>query len=235
MSSSLLAHRHRRRLRVRQHPAGEAGGRLRDRARAEPQAVPRRRGARGPQARPHADLGLLGLFVVALGLPLYWLNEPGRQAGETKDLEAKFVDAGRGDVRTDRARAGSTAPSATAQGRRRRRAVHDHRTPQGDFVGRSRGRRRRSTRCCCATAVRRSPTSSPTAARSRRCRRGALARQRPAERPADPEPRRLPAVDPDHAEAGAGGGQEGAGQGDEGEGPDLRREQSRPRRRPSCR
>ena len=38
--------------------------------------------------------GLLGLFVVALGLPLYWLNEPGRQAGETKDLEAKFVARG---------------------------------------------------------------------------------------------------------------------------------------------
>jgi mono/diheme cytochrome c family protein len=38
--------------------------------------------------------GLLGLFVVALGLPLYWLNEPGRQNGETKDLEAKFVKRG---------------------------------------------------------------------------------------------------------------------------------------------
>ena len=38
--------------------------------------------------------GLLGLFVVALGLPLYWLNEPGRQAGEAKDLERKFVERG---------------------------------------------------------------------------------------------------------------------------------------------
>ena len=25
--------------------------------------------------------GLIGLFIVGLGLPLYWLNEPGRQDG----------------------------------------------------------------------------------------------------------------------------------------------------------
>ncbi|MCU1354712.1 MAG: hypothetical protein JWM89_130 [Acidimicrobiales bacterium] len=40
------------------------------------------------------SLGLLGLFVVGIGLPLYWLQEPGRQANATGDLERKFVDRG---------------------------------------------------------------------------------------------------------------------------------------------
>ncbi|MGI8757119.1 MAG: c-type cytochrome [Acidimicrobiales bacterium] len=38
--------------------------------------------------------GLLGLFVVGIGLPLYWLQEPGRQGNESGDLERKFVDRG---------------------------------------------------------------------------------------------------------------------------------------------
>jgi len=38
--------------------------------------------------------GLLGLFICALGLPLYWLSEPGRQSGASKDFERKFVDRG---------------------------------------------------------------------------------------------------------------------------------------------
>lgn len=39
-------------------------------------------------------VGLLGIFVVALGLPLYWLSEPGRQDGAIKDFKRKFVDRG---------------------------------------------------------------------------------------------------------------------------------------------
>ncbi len=38
--------------------------------------------------------GLLGLFVVAIGLPLYWLSEPGRQDGAVKDFSRKFADRG---------------------------------------------------------------------------------------------------------------------------------------------
>jgi hypothetical protein len=40
------------------------------------------------------SLGLLGLFVIGIGLPLYWLQEPGRQANAKGNLERKFVDRG---------------------------------------------------------------------------------------------------------------------------------------------
>lgn len=40
------------------------------------------------------SLGLLALFVVGIGLPLYWLQEPGRQTNEKGNLHRKFVDRG---------------------------------------------------------------------------------------------------------------------------------------------
>jgi mono/diheme cytochrome c family protein len=40
------------------------------------------------------SLGLLGLFVVGIGLPLYWLQEPSRQDNAKGDLKRKFVDRG---------------------------------------------------------------------------------------------------------------------------------------------
>jgi len=42
------------------------------------------------------SLGLLGLFIVGIGLPLYWLQEPGRQANAKGDSERKFIDRGAG-------------------------------------------------------------------------------------------------------------------------------------------
>jgi len=38
--------------------------------------------------------GLVGLFVVAITLPLYWLNEPARQDGAAKDFKTAFVKRG---------------------------------------------------------------------------------------------------------------------------------------------
>lgn len=38
--------------------------------------------------------GLVGLFVVAITLPLYWLNEPGRQEGARKQFKSAFVNRG---------------------------------------------------------------------------------------------------------------------------------------------
>jgi len=38
--------------------------------------------------------GLIGLFICAIGLPLYWLNEPGRQSGAEKDFKEKFAERG---------------------------------------------------------------------------------------------------------------------------------------------
>lgn len=39
-------------------------------------------------------MGLVGLFVVAITLPLYWLNEPGRQEGARRQLKSQFVSRG---------------------------------------------------------------------------------------------------------------------------------------------
>lgn len=41
------------------------------------------------------SLGLLGLVIVGVGLPLYWLQEPGRQENALADMNRKFVDRGR--------------------------------------------------------------------------------------------------------------------------------------------
>ena len=38
--------------------------------------------------------GLIGLFVIAITLPLYWLNEPGRQDGARDTFEDAFVSRG---------------------------------------------------------------------------------------------------------------------------------------------
>lgn len=46
------------------------------------------------------SLGLLGLFVVGIGLPLYWLQEPSRQANERGNIARKFVERGAEDYAT---------------------------------------------------------------------------------------------------------------------------------------
>ncbi|MEO6627293.1 MAG: cytochrome c [Aquihabitans sp.] len=40
------------------------------------------------------SLGLLGLVIVGVGLPLYWLQEPGRQANAEADMQRKFINRG---------------------------------------------------------------------------------------------------------------------------------------------
>lgn len=40
------------------------------------------------------SLGLLGLFILGVGLPLYWLAEPGRQEGATQRINDEFVKRG---------------------------------------------------------------------------------------------------------------------------------------------
>ncbi|MBV9952783.1 MAG: c-type cytochrome [Acidimicrobiia bacterium] len=39
-------------------------------------------------------LGLIGLFVCAIGLPLYWLNEPSRQNNEVNHFRSTFAERG---------------------------------------------------------------------------------------------------------------------------------------------
>lgn len=40
------------------------------------------------------SFGLLGLFVIGIGLPLYWLQEPGRQEGATERIQEEFTSRG---------------------------------------------------------------------------------------------------------------------------------------------
>ena len=47
----------------------------------------------------HRDLpgylgGGLGLFVIGIGLPLYWLQEPSRQSNEKGNIQRKFIERG---------------------------------------------------------------------------------------------------------------------------------------------
>ena len=54
------------------------------------------------------------LVIIGVGLPLYWIVEPGRQAGAVAGYEKRFAELGRHDCSTPRPTAGSTAPAATA-------------------------------------------------------------------------------------------------------------------------
>lgn len=61
-----------------------------------------------PNRRPYLDdeelegrkldrtlsFGLLGLFIIGIGLPLYWLAEPGRQEGAAERINDEFVKRG---------------------------------------------------------------------------------------------------------------------------------------------
>jgi len=40
------------------------------------------------------SFGLLGLFIIGIGLPLYWLQEPGRQDGAKERISDEFVSRG---------------------------------------------------------------------------------------------------------------------------------------------
>ena len=124
-----------------------------------------------------------------IGLPLYWIMEPGRQENAASGFGRTLRPPGRGPVRRHRrerpgaqlrrlprrhrraasARTSSSPrPTPTSIPTSRRATT----TPRTSSTS-STGGRRRSTPCCCATAAKRSPTSSPTAGPAARCRRGA--------------------------------------------------------------
>jgi mono/diheme cytochrome c family protein len=48
----------------------------------------------GPRLTRALSTGLVLLAVVAVGLPLYWLNEPGRQSGAVENFDRTFVNRG---------------------------------------------------------------------------------------------------------------------------------------------
>ncbi len=72
----------------------------RDEVASEIELAPNRRpyfddeGLEGPRLTRALSTGLLLLGVVAVGLPLYWLNEPSRQEGAIEMFDATFVNRG---------------------------------------------------------------------------------------------------------------------------------------------
>jgi len=48
----------------------------------------------GPRLTSALGTGLVLLAIVAVGLPLYWLNEPGRQSGAVENFDQTFVNRG---------------------------------------------------------------------------------------------------------------------------------------------
>jgi len=50
----------------------------------------------GPRLDRYLTMALVLLGIVALGLPLYWLAEPGRQSGQVDRFEAVFASRGEG-------------------------------------------------------------------------------------------------------------------------------------------
>ncbi|HLT16897.1 MAG TPA: c-type cytochrome, partial [Acidimicrobiales bacterium] len=48
----------------------------------------------GPRLTRVLSTGLVLLGVIAVGLPLYWLNEPGRQSGAVEMFEQTFINRG---------------------------------------------------------------------------------------------------------------------------------------------
>ncbi len=53
-------------------------------------------GLEGPRLDRVLTWGLISLTLIGLGLPLYWLAEPGRQAGAVEDFDEVFASRGEG-------------------------------------------------------------------------------------------------------------------------------------------
>ena len=96
-------------------PPRPARGRVRDRAGAQPQALPLRRGARrAPSSSAPSCSASACSSSSASACPLYWMAEPGRQAGAIEGFNKRFASWGVARLRHRRPTAASTAPAATA-------------------------------------------------------------------------------------------------------------------------
>ena len=189
------------RVRVDQHPPQRQGrARLRDRARAEPQAVLRRRAARGSEARSHADdRACCSLFVIAVGAAAV-LDARAGPAGERDERRREFVRtlaARRCSPRRPTAAFDCAGCHGGMKGIGGSHDLHPDRSRR-QREGRQLARAGARTRCCYRFA-KSSPTSSPTGRPFSPMPAwgvaggGALNDQQIA------EPRRLHPVDPDPA------------------------------------
>ena len=132
---------------------GRDGGRLRDRAGRQPQAVLRRRGARRTKARPGAHRRPVLLVVVRRRPAALLAGRARPPEGAVENFDQTFVNRG-DELFAPTAEGATTAPAATAPRASAASPRTPSSTPTASSWPRSTGRHRRSTPCCCATAGR---------------------------------------------------------------------------------
>ena len=153
----------------------------------------------GPRLDRYLTAALVLLGVVAVGLPLYWLAEPGRQAGQIERFEEIF--AHRGELQFE-----ANCASCHAKGGVGGVAAYVLNDKDGQL--------RRQRLLAGAGARQRAAALRPGGGAVRARPRSAVlahaavvdGRWRLHERPADQEHHRLPGVDHDHARRGAAAG-----------------------------
>ena len=90
------------------------------------------RSSRGRSSSARSSFGVAMLVVIGVGLPLYWLAEPGRQAGAIEGFNKRFAELGSARLRHHRRRRLQLRRLPRRHGRHRRRgAVHHHRPEHG--------------------------------------------------------------------------------------------------------
>ena len=122
----------------------------------------------GPRLERMQLLGVLLLVTLVIGLPLYWMFEPSRQAGAVSGEQERF--RWWGEQLFETTANGGFNCSGCHGGMGRRRTPSRIRTRKRSPP--STGTPRPSTPSSTASARKRCVSSSTTADRSRRCRRG---------------------------------------------------------------
>ena len=158
----------------------------------------------GPRLTRALGTGFVLMAITAIGLPLYWLNEPGRQSGADRELRPDLHQPRRAALRAHRRRwvqlrrlprrRGRRRPGAAVHAHRRRRRVRGHRHLAGA------GHQHRAAplqRGGAPPDPRLRPTGHPDAGVGRRG-------WWPAHHPADRRAHRLPRLDPAHLRRGPG-------------------------------
>ena len=134
---------------------------------------------------------LVLLVVIAVALPLYWLNEPGRQSGAEEAFQETFISRGEELYVEGSQCQNCHGPEGTGG-----QAQYTITDADGEFVATVNWRAPALNTVLLRHTRRRSSTSSTTAVPSRRCRAGARTPARAPQLPAGDQPRRLPRVDP---------------------------------------
>ena len=183
--------------------APAAPSRLGDRARAQPQAVLRRRGLEGPQPRPRARAGLVLLGRRRRRPAALLARRAGPAGGRHRDVRRHLRQPRRAPVRDHRGGRLQLRRLPRRRGRRRRRAAFTLTDADGEFVATVNWQAPALNTVLLRFSeeeVQRHPHLRP----ARHADAGVgRRRRRSAHRPADRGAHRLPRVDPAHLRGGA--------------------------------